>query len=185
MAIVQRFQRATMSLGEKSERRFATAAPDMEKLFQAVVELGPVAATAPSVEPLRDHDTACDLLDRAVSAFEALTLRSQKLEAELAESKAKLEAEVSSHETMTNNWTRLADGMRAHAHEREQRLAETTARAEAAEAKAGEAMIRAEAAELQFANLQNRSTRLHDKVVASFGIGSRAQQVLESATALH
>ncbi|HEX4767895.1 MAG TPA: hypothetical protein VH414_16645 [Lichenihabitans sp.] len=185
MAIVQRFQRATTSLGERRERRFPAAAPDMEKLFEAVVEPSPVTATAPSVELSRDHDTACDLLDRAVSAFETLTQRSQELEAELAETKANLEAEASRHAAMTDNWTRLADGMRAHAHECEQRLIETTARAESAEAKAGEAMIRAEAAELQFANLQNRSTRLHDKVVASFGIGSRAQQMLKAATAQH
>ena len=174
MAMVQRFQRATTSLGERRERRFSTAAPDMEMLLEAVVEPKSITATAPSVELSRDHDTACDLLDRAVSAFEALTLRSQKLEAEAIR-----------HAAMTDNWTRLADGMRAHAHECEQRLIETAARAEAAEAKAGEAMIRAEAAELQFANLQNRSTRLHDKVVASFGIGSRAQQMLEAATAQH
>ncbi len=184
MAIVQRFQRATTSLGERRERRFSTATPDMEKLLQAVVTPEPVVAAAPSVELLRDHDTACDLLDRAASAFETLTLRSQKLEAELAETTARLEAEASRHAAMTDNWTRLADSMRAHAHDCEQRLAETTARAEAAEARAGEAMIRAEAAELQFANLQDRSTRLHDKVVASFGIGSRAQHMLEAA-ALH
>ena len=185
MAIVQRFQRASSSSGERRERRFSTAAPDLEKLFQAVVEPEPIVAATTSVELSRDHDTACDLLDRAVSAFEALTLRSQKLEAELAETKAKLEAEASRHAAMTDNWTRLADSMRAHAHDCEQRLAETTTRAEAAETRAGEAIIRAEAAELQFANLQDRSTRLHDKVVASFGIGSRAQQMLESVTAPH
>lgn len=176
MAMVQKFQRAVSV--DRADRRPAVV-PDMDQLFKAVVQ----PATAPTVaamEAPRDHDTAFDILDQAASAFDSLTSHMQQLEANLADAKAKLQSEAERHEAMTGDWNRLAEGMRAHARECEQRMAAATAKAETAEAKYAEALIRAEAAELQCANLQNRSTRLHDKVVASFGIGSRAQLMLEA-----
>ncbi len=146
-----------------------------------------VRTAAHDASPRRDFDMATELLDRASQAFELLINRCQRLERDLDETNERAQARVVEQEQTTEQWKRLASGLKAQAERSEQAVASLKVRCDAAEARADMAEQKASALERasiqaagQTAEAESLSTKLHDKVVAAFGIGSRAHPVLEA-----
>lgn len=140
-----------------------------------------------SAAPRRDFDMATELLDRAAEAFDLLINRCQRLERDLDDANERAQAQVAERDDTIAQWKRLASGLKAQVEESEQAVAALKSRCDAGEARAVMAEQRAsglERASAQAANhaamAEKLSTKLHDKVVSAFGIGSRAHPVLEA-----
>lgn len=143
--------------------------------------------TAQPSAPRRDFDMAAELLDRASQAFNLLINRCQILEHDLNDASERAEARAAEQEATIEQWKRLASGFKAQIDASEQAVAALKARCDAAEAravKAEQAMAKLERASAQAAAhaaaANQLSTKLHDKVISAFGIGSRAHPVLEA-----
>ena len=135
--------------------------------------------------PPRDFDTAVELLERAARAFDLLIDRCQTLEQELDSANAQARAHAAEQAETIEQWERLASGLKAQVDVADSSATALKARCEAAEVRASAAEQRATALERASAAghaaiAEQLSTKLHDKVVAAFGIGSRAHPVLEA-----
>lgn len=137
--------------------------------------------------PRRDFDMAAELLDRASQAFDLLINRCQILEHDLNDASERAQAQAAEQEATIEQWKRLASGFKAQLDASEQAAAALKARCDAAESRAAMAEQRATALErasaqaaAHAATADQLSTKLHDKVVSAFGIGSRAHPVLEA-----
>lgn len=142
---------------------------------------------APDTPPRRDFDMATELLDRASRAFDLLITRCQKLERDLDEAHERADAQAAEQVEVIEQWKRLASGLKAQLDVAEGASSAMKQRCDAAEARAALAEQRTTAMERASAQAaghaamaESLSTRLHDKVVAAFGIGSRAHPVLEA-----
>ena len=98
------------------------------------------------------------------------------------------EAEAAAQRRTGGRGRGLVRGCKSQAEETDRQLQAMRARAEAAEARATSAEARAtflqqasEAAARQAAAAENLSMEFHDKVIAKFGVGSRAHTMLEIA----
>ncbi len=149
------------------------------------------AAEAPvavqSAAPRRDVDTATELLDRASQAFDLLINRCQFLEHNLQDANERAAGRAAEQDEAIEQWKRLVSVLKAQVDISEQVTAALKARCDMAEARAAEAEKQAVALErasaqaaAHAATADQLSTKLHDKVVAAFGIGSRAHPVLEA-----
>lgn len=164
----------------------------MREFFQKKPSLAGVEEVAAKGDaqpgaPRRDFDMATELLDRAGQAFDLLINRCQILEHDLDDANERAQAHASEQDETIEQWKRLASGLKAQVDASEQAAAALKARCEAAEARAATAEQRASALErasrqaaAHAATADQLSTKLHDKVVAAFGIGSRAHPVLEA-----
>lgn len=137
--------------------------------------------------PRRDFDMATELLDRAAQAFDLIIGRCQDLERDLTETNERARSQATEQDETIEQWKRLAAGLKAQLESSEQAMVSLRARCDAVEARAVKAEGRARALETasaqaagQAAVAEQLSTKLHDKVVAAFGIGSRAHPVLEA-----
>ena len=174
-----------------SEDRYSPATTDIDTLIRKVFDR-PAAVPAPAEarsQSRRDPETAFDLLDRAAAAFDILLNRSQQLERQMQEADERARVEAAKQQKVAEDWKKLASGMKAHAEDTERRFEAMKTRSEAAEARALAAEARStalekasQAAALKIAEAESRSSEFHDKVVASFGMGSRAYVALEAVS---
>ena len=146
-----------------------------------------VQSAVQNVHPRRDFDTASDLLHRAAQAFDVLITRCQRLEHDVDEVTEQARARSAEHEGVIEHLKRLASGLKAQLDAADQASTVLKARLDAAEVRAAMAEQRATGLERtsaqavgQAAMAEWLSTKLHDKVVSAFGIGSRAHSVLEA-----
>lgn len=158
-----------------------------KKSSQGAVEGFAVKEAAQPEAPRRDFDMATGLLDRASQAFDLLINRCQALEQDLDDTAERAQARATEQDDTIEQWKRLASGLKAQAEASEQAAAALKMRCETAEARAAAAEQRIVALErtsrevaTHAATADELSTKLHDKVVAAFGIGSRAHPVLEA-----
>ena len=174
---------------EPSQR--LTAVPDINALIKTALQRPPrlPAAGSAAVPTRRDPATAFDLIDRAAAALEMLVRRCEELEAKMQADAERAEAEAAAQDEIVAQWKNFGTGMKSQAEDTDRQLQAMRARAEAAEARAASAEARATAlqqtsedAARQAAAAENLSTEFHDKVIATFGIGSRAHSVLEIAS---
>ena len=163
----------------------------MRKFFQPKTDGGVSKSMAPPIveptPPPRDFDTAAELLERAAKAFDLLMDRCQTLEQDLDSANALAQAHAAEQAEAIEQWKRLASGLKAQVDAAEDAATALKERCEAAEERASAAEQRATALEHasrqaagHAATAEQLSTKLHDKVVAAFGIGSRAHPVLEA-----
>ncbi len=165
----------------------------MREFFQKTSSAGGSEGTMVGVPadyaaaPRRDFDMATELLDRASQAFDMLMDRCQGLEHDLDSANEQARIRGAEQEEMAEQWKRLASGLKAQVDTAEQASAALKARCDAAETRAALAEQRASALErasaqsaAHAATADQLSTKLHDRVVAAFGIGSRAHPVLEA-----
>lgn len=115
----------------------------------------------------RDYDTAFDLMHRASEALEILQHRCEQLEAVAKEISERASQDIEAADRTAKQWERIASDLKDRVDEMEKLLAAEQQRAEAAERRAS---VDGELA-----------TRLHDNIISSFGIGSRAHTALTSA----
>ena len=132
---------------------------------------------------------AFDLLDRVAEALDALMGRCEGLEAKMQAEAERAEAEAAAQDEIIAQWKAFGTGMKSQAEATDRQLQAVKARAEAAEARAAAAEARAtalqqasEAAARQAAAAENLSTEFHDRVIATFGIGTRAHLALKIAS---
>lgn len=137
--------------------------------------------------PHREVDVACELLERASQAFDLLMNRCQRLEGDLDEVNERLRVQETEQADAIERWKRLASGFKAQVETAEQATAALKARCDAAESRVATAEHRAAALERTSARAarhaamaESLSTKLHDKVVSAFGVGSRAHPVLKA-----
>ncbi len=142
---------------------------------------------ASHASPRRDFDRAEELLERAGQAFDLLMDRCQTLEQELEAVNAQAQAHAAQQLETIEQWKRLASGLKEQVEAADISATALQTRCEAAEARALAAEQKARALEQastqaaqHAAMAEQLSTKLHDKVVAAFGIGSRAHPVLEA-----
>ena len=142
---------------------------------------------APPATSTRDFDAAAEILDRASQAFDILIGRCQRLEQALEQETERASAHAAEQDEAIEQWKRLASGLKVQAETLEQETAMLKQRCVAAESRADQAEARATALEKasaqaagQAAMAEELSTKLHDKVVTAFGLGSRAYPVLEA-----
>ena len=147
---------------------------------------GDLTTTSPA-PPRREFDTAAELLERAAKAFDLLIDRCQTLEQDLDTANVQAQAHAEEQAEAIEQWKRLASGLKAQIDAADGAAVALKARCEAAEVRASAAEERAMALERasteaagHAAIAEQLSTKLHDKVVAAFGIGSRAHPVLEA-----
>ena len=157
---------------------------------------GPVASP-PAVQPEpstlatrspRDFDMSTELLDRAAKAFDLLINRCTALEEDLNRETDRAQGPGSRGRTTRSNSgsgsppisRRKLESSERAATALKQRCETTEARADTAERRVT-ALERATADAASHAALAEQlSTRLRDKVIIAFGIGSRAHPVLEA-----
>lgn len=158
-----------------------------KKPNQGGVEEVTAKETVEAGAPRRDFDMATELLDRASQAFDLLINRCQALEHDFDDANEVARARAAEQEETIEQWKRLASGLKAQVDASEQAAAVLKARCETAEARAVAAeqrIVELERASRQAAayaaTADQLSTKLHDKVVSAFGIGSRAHPVLEA-----
>ncbi len=144
-------------------------------------------ADAQHVPPRRDFDRAEELLGRAAQAFNVLIDRCQTLEQDLDNANEQAQAHAAEQVKTIEQWKRLASDLKEQIHAADVSAKALQTRCEAVEARASAAEHKAtvlEQASMQAAQhaamAEQLSTKLHDKVVAAFGIGSRAHLVLEA-----
>ncbi len=137
--------------------------------------------------PRRDFDTAFELLDRVSKTFELLVTRFQRMQRELDGQAERAAAKAAEQQHAIEKWQRLALDLKAQVEAADATLVglrarceDTEARADAAEKRAGALEAASHLAADQALQAENLSTKLHDKVVTVFGIGSRAHAVLEA-----
>ena len=174
-----------------SEERYSAATTDIDTLIRKVFDRPAALATPVETrsQSRRDPETAFDLLDRAAAAFDILLNRSQQLEQQMQDAAERARMELAKQQKVADDWKKLASGMKAHAEETERRFEVMKTRSDAAEARALAAETRSaalekssQAAALKVAAAESRSSEFHDRVVASFGMGSRAYVALEAAS---
>ena len=158
-------------------RRFLEQAQNEEAAVQSV---SVASSVNQAIEPRRNADTALDLLDRAAQAFELLITRHQDLEQELREAVARAEAEATESASTIDQWKQLALGLKDQLKKSDERLALMQSKFDEAEERAARADTRLreiEKSALQAVDraskAEERSTKIHDKVINTFGIGSR------------
>lgn len=137
--------------------------------------------------PRRDFDMATELLDRASQAFDLLINRCQTLEHEFYDANERAQARAAEQDGTIEQWKQLAGKLKAQLETTEEAMAFLRKRCDAVEARAvrAEKQVKLlEAASFQAAEqaaaADQLSIKLHDKVVAAFGIGSRAHPVLDA-----
>lgn len=138
------------------------------------------AAAHPAAHPPRDVDTACELLERASEAFDVLMERCGRLERELADAGVQARARDAEHEEAVALWQRLAGTFKAQAEAHEHAVAALQERCAVAEARVAALELANAEAGGRAGLAEQLATKLHDKVVTSFGIGSRAHPALEA-----
>lgn len=177
--LVQPGREATPQSGSEGARR--PLGVDFTSLMHKVSQqsVGDPDQAQPA-KPRRDYETAFGLLDQASTALDTLLNRCQQLEMRVVEVSERAKAEAEAAEDVAAQWQKLAGAMKAQVDEYERRLAAMKQRAETAEAKAEAIQSRVSVAEQAASEKEDLSTRFHDKVVAAFGIGSRAHGVLEA-----
>lgn len=184
------------SRGETSSAADQTEIDTLMRRFLAqsrgeIVERSPIldvdVVEMQSSAPRRDFDMATELLDRASLAFDLLINRCQTLEHGLDDVNERARARGVEQDEVIEQWKRLASGLKEQLDASAQAAEALKARGEAAEARAAAAEQRVRALErasaqaaAHAATADQLSTKLHDKVVAAFGIGSRAHPVLEA-----
>ena len=142
---------------------------------------------APHGSPRRELDRAEELFERAAQAFDVLIDRCQTLERDLNTMSEQAQAQAAEQVKTIEQWNGLASDLKEQINAADVSAQAFKARCEAAEARASVAEQIAtalERASMQAAQhavvAEQLSTKLHDKVVAAFGIGSRAHPVLEA-----
>ena len=152
-----------------------------------IPEIGKSTTEYQVLAPRRDFDTAIELLDRVSKAFDLLVTRFQRMQRELEVQNERAAARAAEQDHAIEKWERLALGLKQQVAAGDAALVAVQARCEAAEARAD--MAEKQAASLETASrmaadqafqAERLSTKLHDKVVSVFGIGSRAHAVLEA-----
>ena len=150
--------------------------------------IDPVSARE-AVHSRRNFNTANELLDRATRAFDLLINRCQYLENELEKATVRAREQAAEQAEIIDHLKQLNLDAKRRAETAEETNLGLKSKAEAAEsraAKAEERVIRLREAAAQAteqAELADElSTKLHDKVVTAFGIGSRAHPVLQVLT---
>ena len=140
--------------------------------------------------PPRDFEMSTELLDRAAKAFDLLISRCQVLEEALDGETERAKNHAAGQADTIEQWKRLASGLQAQIEASERSAMVLKQRCETSEAKADTAEQRVTALERSSADAashavlaEQMSTRLHDKVLVAFGVGSRAHPVLEAVTA--
>jgi hypothetical protein len=141
----------------------------------------------PAMHAPRDFDMSTELLDRAARAFDLLTSRCAVLEEALNREIEGAKSHATARNETIEQWKRLASDLQAQLEASERSATALKQRYETSEARAATAernvasLERATADAASHAALAEQlSTRLHDKVVAVFGNGSRAHPVLET-----
>ena len=171
------------------ERNHPDGTSEIERLMRKVFDRATADPVQPqnSAHPGRDFETPFDLIERAAAALDVLANRCRQLESQMAEAAERTKVEAAAQEQVIGQWKKLASGMKTHAEDADKRAEAMKARLEAAEARAATAEARAvalkdasDAAAHQAMAAETLSTELHDKVVAAFGIGSRAHVALEA-----
>ena len=147
----------------------------------------PPEPLAPTVRPARDFDMSTELLDRAAKAFDLLINRCTALEEDLNRETDRAKTQAAAQNDTIEQWKRLASGLQAQLETSEQAGAVLKQRCEMTEARADTAERKVTALERATADAashaaiaEQMSTRLRDKVIVAFGIGSRAHPVLEA-----
>ena len=141
------------------------------------------------VHSRRNFNMANELLDRATRAFDLLINRCQYLETELEKATVREREQAAEQTEIVDHMKQLNLDLKRRAENAEETNLELKSKVELAEsraAKAEERVIRLREAAAQAteqAELADElSTKLHDKVVTAFGIGSRAHPVLQVLT---
>lgn len=148
---------------------------------------GLISATELDAHPRRDFDTAFELLGRASQAFDLLISRCQILDHDLDDANERLRVQAVEKDETIEQWKRLASGLKAQAQAAKRDASALRGRCETAEARATAAERKLETLRHVSNEVAERaaaadtiSTKLHDRVVAAFGRGSRAHPVLEA-----
>ena len=140
------------------------------------------SATSP-----RNFNMAAEILDRASQAFDVLIGRCQRLEHDLEHETERASAHAGAQNEAIEQWKRLASGLKVQIDGLDRDISTLKRRSDAAEARAIKAEQKAAALQQaatqaieHAASAERLSTKLHDKVVTAFGLGSRAHPVLEA-----
>lgn len=133
------------------------------------------------VGPRRDFRAAIALIERASATIDSLQARCRQLEAEASGIRKRAKLEVKAAEALADDWQKLARATKGQLEASERRLGLTKQYAEAAEERAELAKQRLEAMQQIAAAEAEQFARIHDRIVAAFGVGSRAHLALEDA----
>ena len=140
-----------------------------------------------SSAPRRDFDTAFELLDRVSKTFDLLVTRFQRMQTKLDEQADRAAVRAAEQEHAIEQWKRLALDLKTQVEVADANVVGLRAKCEAAEARADLCEKRTASLEEtsrlaadEALKAESLSTKLHDKVVTVFGIGSRAHAVLEA-----
>ncbi len=184
--------------GSSLARPTSTKAAEIDALMRKFFEPNPLSGGSPvavltetpnasHAAPRRELDRAEELLERAAQAFDVLIDRCQTLERELETMSEQAQAQAAEQVKTIEQWKELASDLKEQINAADVSAQAFKARCEAAEARAcvaeqiATALEKASTQAAQHAVVAEQlSTKLHDKVVAAFGIGSRAHPVLEA-----
>ncbi len=175
----------------------ATDTADIDSMMRRIFEKARVEVDASEIAedaierktsaPRRDFDTAFELLDRVSKTFELLVTRFQRMQRELDGQAERAAVRAGEQQHAIEKWQRLALDLKTQLEAAEATMVGLRARCEDTEARADSAEKRAASLEAashlaadQALQAESLSTKLHDKVVTVFGIGSRAHAVLEA-----
>ncbi len=148
----------------------------MRRVLQGT-DLRPSQPDSPP-SPKRNYELAFRLLEDAAKALASMHDRQAHLEASVASLQARASLRIEAAEDTVREWQAFAMMLKTRLHDAEERLAAMQERAQAAEAQASVERARALAAEKWQSDEGAFSRSLHDKIVAIFGDGSRAQSIL-------
>ena len=178
------------------DRNVAVDRSDIDSMMRRIFETARVDENAPeagnSIEPKasaprRDFDTAFELLDRVSKTFELLVTRFQRMQTELDGQAERAAARNAEQDQTIEKYERLALSLKRQIETADAALVDLRAKCDSAEARADVAEKQVAALEAashlaadQALQAERLTTKLHDKVVTVFGIGSRAHAVLEA-----
>lgn len=136
----------------------------------------------PPLLPKRNYELAFRLLEDAAKALAAMHDRQEHLEASVASLQSRASLRIEAAEETVREWQAFAVMLKTRLQDAEERLAVMQERAQAAETQASIERARAMAAEKWQSDEGAISRSLHDKIVATFGNGSRVQSIVSAAT---
>ena len=126
----------------------------------------------------RHYETSLSLLEHAAKALEILYERRDQLEASLEEVSLQAETAVVAAHAKVADWQNLAASLKNDNQDLERRLAAMQHRAESADVRLEAERARADAAERQVSEVLNLSEGLQSKIIAAFGLESKAHKAL-------
>jgi exonuclease VII large subunit len=160
-------------------------ASDAKSFMRRVLQGTDLRPSQPDLPPLpkRNYELAFRLLEDAAKALSSMQERQEQLEASVASMQARASLRIEAAEETVREWQAFAVMLKTRLQDAEERLAAMQERAQAAEAQASIDRARALAAE-KWQNDEGAISRsLHDKIVATFGSGSRVQSIVSAAMA--